>query len=177
MALLNQDSTAKLLVNISSPSEEHGLAYKQLLRNAVARWSDLSRIIFSQGSASKNFQVQFWLIPTGAGVPENAIPWPEQKIDFSRPYHFANDPSDGICPSFVPDEFASLLKTHPMVNGKILLFSSSRLVGLENASWWRKTLTKTYSVPGEHLRIVIRKTSGEDAEEFWIVPRRTKQAK
>jgi hypothetical protein len=126
--------------------------------------------------AHGQIETQYWKLPPHATATfEGATLWPEEKPDISRPFIFGYEDEIGICPTFVPKNFAKLILTNPGSRGHIVVRSGSDSAYVNRFSFanqWIKELVDTHGIPRNRLKLFFAKGPDLTAVEFWFVPRR-----
>jgi len=123
-------------------------------------------------------QTQYWKLPVGTTPSfSDATLWTEAEQDTSRPFIFGYEDEIGICPTFVPKNFARLLLENPGSRGHIVVRSgidSGYVNRFFFANEWIKELVEKQGIPRKRLKLFFAKGMGLTEAEFWFVPIRKK---
>jgi hypothetical protein len=138
------------------------------------------RFAIYQGTPTAHGQIetQYWKLQTDATATfEGATLWAEEKPDVSSPFIFGYEDEIGICPTFVPKNFAKLILSNPGSRGHIVVRSGADS-GYVNrfffANQWTKELVEKQGIPRTRLRLFFAKGTALTEAEFWFVPDRKK---
>jgi len=135
----------------------------------------MERIKIIRAAPQDDYRIEFWKAPAGADTPDfKAADWNNTQLDFSKPVLYGSEDELNICPTFIPDLYADLLKQNPNLRGRIVIYQStesmrySRQPQLDN---WVKPLTETQKLPRNRFKLIFAKSKeGLDYVEYWIVP-------
>lgn len=174
--VLNNQPTATGLVIISRGKENTRRAdsYRTLILNTLRRRDfDTDRLAIYRGEDTAQTAASFWVVPSGASLPPDArIVWQkDEAFDLSKPVLIGSEDDAGVCPTFVPQDFANLIKKNPGIIGKIVVHQEpnwdAAILGLP----WIDTFVKKYGIPRGRLQLIYGKRSKTIGYvEFWLVP-------
>ncbi|MFN0279941.1 MAG: hypothetical protein ACKVRN_15300 [Pyrinomonadaceae bacterium] len=174
--MLSNNPVATGLVIISRGKERPRRAdwYRTLVYNTLRRNDfDTSRLVIYRGEDGAGTNASFWVVPPGVRLPASAHElWSSANIiNLSKPIMIGSEDDTGVCPTFVPKDFADLIKENPEVIGKIVVHQESSwdpaIIGLP----WIDTLVKKYGVPRQRLKLIYGKASKTIGyTEFWLIP-------
>jgi hypothetical protein len=144
---------------------------RMIKRKAYLSKFDNTRLKIVRGANRDSFEAEFWIVPPGADKPvfdgEEQL---ETLPDLTKPFIFDSVAEEGVCPTFIPERYADLIKENANVRGHIVVFDSSKINRRETANYWLATFTKELKVPRNRLKIFFAKDNNFAYEEFWIVP-------
>ena len=143
---------------------------KLIVRTFQRNRYEIDRIRVVLESPGDSIGGSFWLVPPGAEAPAfDESKWPDEEIDFSKPFVYEVYEVDDVCPTFVPYIYADLIKSRN-VRGHIVIHTDSRRNERRVAFDWIKTLAKEHNVPRNRIKIYYGKRNIFQRVEFWIVP-------
>lgn len=136
---------------------------------------DKTRLKIIRGVKRDSFEGEFWVVPSGADKPDfEGEEQLETLPDLTKPFIFDSAADEGVCPTFIPEQYADLIKENADVRGHIVIFDSSKINRRETANYWLETFTKELKVPRNRLKIFFAKDKNFPYVEFWLVPRKKK---
>ena len=161
-------------VNIPS-SRKRPDATKIFIRaNVYMRRFDASRLRIVINSETPTNLAQFWRIPAGADSPKFSEV-PDQPRDFSKPFIFGQADENGVCPSFIPNDFIEMVKSHPGSHGRMVVRGNTRRARRSLAENFLPHLLSKQGLTKEQLRVHYVPGSTNLAEvEFWFIPAKQK---
>lgn len=139
------------------------------------------RIKIVRAAPQDNYKIEFWKVPAGATTPDfKAADWNTTPYDFSK--SFLSDSADelNICPTFIPELYADVLKQNSSVRGRIVIYESKdSLVGLSRTALleeWITPLTEKFKLRRNRFKLIFGKSKkGLTYVEYWIVPQKKKK--
>jgi len=132
---------------------------------------DRERIKILEVSSLAESSGQFWRLPPGAVSPYYEKT-PEPVQDMSKPYVFGYESEERVCPSFVPELYANLLKEHPRSFGKIVVRGNSWRSRQSLGDYYLDKLRSDFGLSTNQFRIyyIHRPNKPLTEAEFWFVP-------
>lgn len=174
-------TTAAILIRPSG-SLPDAAAVRRLLISSTLQLRGVPQHQFTifKGSPSRHGQIetQYWKLPLGAAPSFNdATLWADEQPDLSRPFMVGYEDEIGICPTFVPKNFARLILDNPESRGHIVVRSGVDRAYVNRffvANQWIKELVEKQAIPRKRLKLFFAKGNDLTAVEFWFVPARKK---
>jgi len=172
----NPTSTAFVGIQPQENTLTKAIYYKQYIEKTFQRRNyDSSRLRIVQGKETDSIAGSFWLVPPDAEDPvKETLPWPEKKLDLTKPFIFDSEADEGVCRTFSARTYAELLKANPNVRGHIVVHPYLRGQRTETALHWLRIFREDFNVPKNRLRVFITKPTDWPYVEFWIVPLKKK---
>jgi hypothetical protein len=151
-------------------------------RSRAIVWSSIRRNDFGLSERVNVYKIddpdiaktEFWIIPAGAKPPETAREvWSAEKdYDLTKPFMFGFEDDSGVCPTFVPREYAELIQVNPKILGKIIIHPERGRRPIDIARQWLRIFVSEYKLPRSRLKVVYGKRSDSVSyTEFWLEPR------
>jgi hypothetical protein len=170
---LNRYPEAKGYFVLSGANEflERKLGYEMMFDGAISwRSFDASRVTKIRSTETGNVHLQFWLVPTGADVP-NFI---SQSWNFtlplgSKPFLFHSD-MEQICssPTF-PQVMREYVSANPGMRVHVVIYANS-------SNGRRKGVTESKpalkGIPKDRIRYFFQRSSYDSYADYWLVPKR-----
>ena len=176
MYLLSEDPKAQGYVVIypEKDSIKRALRFERLINGSIySRRFDKSRIILIRNKEDDAAMVELWKVPFGAEKPFFVEEkWVDVPIEKRKPFIFGSVFVDEVCPTFIPENYANLIKENPNLRGHIVVFNKSKKEAQIEMKEWLKIFTEEYKVPRNRLKIFFGRNEGMPDVEFWIVPRK-----
>ncbi|MGD9563219.1 MAG: hypothetical protein AB7W44_13150 [Pyrinomonadaceae bacterium] len=178
---LGKQPDARALIVTYPPSVRPKLAtdrrHRLISSTLQLRGIERRRFSFYVGKPFINGQIrtQVWKLPQGSELPfTDAVLWKEDSPDTSRAFMFGYEDEIGICPTFVPKNFARLILENPGSRGHIVVrIGEDPLVNrFYFAKEWINELVEKQGVPRKRLRLFFAKGEGLTGVEFWYVPKK-----
>ena len=174
-------AVAGILIRPASPGTSTAATRRRLILSTLQlRGVPRDKFSIYEGLPSDDGQIQtqYWKIPAGAAPSFlDATLWTEEEPDTSRPFIFGYGDEIGICPTFVPKNFAKLILSNPGSRGHIVVRSGADSAYVNRyffANEWIKDLVDTQGIPRKRIRLFFAKGTDLTAAEFWFVPDRKK---
>ena len=149
-------------------------SYANIIRaNVYFRGFDPERIKILIGDLSTETGGQLWRSHSKSDIPllkDVMVP----EYDLSAPFVYGSEDENGVCPTFVPELYAKLLKKVPDAWGKIEVFgenSSSRRLFVD---MWLKRFENDFGLSRNRIDVVSRWKDGITYANFWFVPAKTR---
>lgn len=170
----NPDATGLVIISRGEERTRRADSYRTLIYNTLRRNDfDTNRLVIYHGEDGERTSASFWLIPPGVGLPASARElWSQGKtIDLAKPIMIGSEDDTGVCPTFVPNDFANLIKENPEVIGKIIVHQESKWDPAIIGRPWIDTFVNKYGVPSRRLKLIYGKRSRTIGYvEFWLFP-------
>jgi hypothetical protein len=167
-----QGSIGFVVVNPQTDKLSRAIQVKKLVEITLRLSKlDLNKIRVVRGRDSNRLEVRMWIAEPGSNEPSyESASWPEESYDLSKPFVYGATFVDEVCPTFVPELYADLIKSNPDIHGRVVVYPYPGLSKWELAEDWINILTKEYGVPRNRLSLYFGKPSYNINVEFWIVP-------
>ncbi len=172
-------SVAAILIRPGNPSLKAAVSRRRLIVSTLQLLGvpfDRFSIYIGKQSGEGQIETQYWKLPVGTTPSfSDAILWTEAELDTSRPFIFGYADEIGICPTFVPKNFARLILENPGSRGHIVIRSgvdSGYVNRFFFANEWIKELVEKQVIPRTRLKLFFTKGTGLTEAEFWFVPRK-----
>lgn len=161
-------------VNIPASRKKPAVTKLFIRSNAYMRRFDASRLRIVINSEAPTNIAQFWRVPAGADFPKFSDV-PDELRDFSKPFIFGRADENGVCPSFIPDDFIELVKSNPGSHGRMVVLGNTRIARKSLAENFLTDLLSKQGLTKDRLRVNYVYRSKHLAEvEFWFIPAKQK---
>ncbi|HEX9961724.1 MAG TPA: hypothetical protein VGB00_12365 [Pyrinomonadaceae bacterium] len=170
--LLKNDpkSQGYVIIYPEKNSLKTGLRLERIISgNIYVRRFNKSRItIIRSKKQDASSMAEFWKVPFGAAKPSFVEEkWSETPI--TKSFIFRSIWGDDACPTFIPENYANLIKDNLYLRGHIVIFNKSKKDARKEMKQWLELFAKEYKVPRNRLKFFFSKNGGMPDVEFWIV--------
>jgi len=173
----NPNSKANVWLNTRHGDDQQIEARRRLISSRLQlRGVEKDRYSFYLGSKNDG-STAFWQLPSGAELPvKDAQIWNEPPPDTSRKFMFGYADEIDICPTYVPANFANLLKENPGATGQIIIrLGKDRLVDrFWFAGQFINELVQKHRISRNRLQLTFKKGGDMTVAEVWFIPAKKK---
>ena len=118
----NPNGLGVVIIQYDSKSIDKAGWYRRLIRSSFLNRYDINRLKIIRDPNASKIGGSFWLIPSGADEPpNNGTVWPDESLDLSKPFLYDFDSDEGVCVTFTPKQYAELIKSNTMIQGRIVI--------------------------------------------------------
>lgn len=172
------NSIGYAVIRPSKISSSRASVLERIIKNNIRfRRFDKSRIVIVRSeSVAEDLLIEFWKVPLGGEKP----PFVEAKwteiygANWSKPFVYGSVWFDSECPTFVPEDYAAILKQNSFLRGHVVIFNDSKREARASMRNIQKLLIETLQIPQNRLRFFFAKRKPTANVEFWIVPQNNK---
>jgi hypothetical protein len=159
-------------------NEKRSEAYVRRLRaHLFIRQFDRTRvrIVLAKPKVESPVSGAFWRVPPGAAPP----PYEEIELkasDVTRPFVYATNFSENVCPSFSADLFAQLILDNPRSRARVVIFGSKSSWRQSTANEELELMTQSTKLPKDRIEFYFVHRPGmfHTMTEYWYIPGRKK---